>query len=219
MTTKFLSKHHLLALGFIFIGILSCPAFGQESLPSPLDKKVNFEITDSDPIFILRVLAAKSRLRIGFESFLYNATEKPHSISIRISGGTVRDVLNEFVEADPRYQWRAVDGVVNVAPRACEDGILDVVVHKFSVKDVTAESIGSIILDLPEVQTRLKSRGLSGSKAIDYDGPLRTLPQFSIDLSEITVRDILNEMLKRKYTDLWTVTFHGDDKTYVTISL
>jgi hypothetical protein len=74
-------------------------------------------------------------------------------------------------------------------------------------------------LILPDVKTRLPDLGLVGSKTSEYDGPVRDLPVFSIARSEVTLCDLLSEMLRKGYTDYWAIVRFRESNQYVALRM
>jgi hypothetical protein len=191
------------------------PAFSDDSVF--LERKVTLEVDHSKVGEILRILAARASVPIGFEGLPDEKVTKPLTIHMR---ATVREVLDRIVESDPRYEWEISDSVVNVVPRApANKRLLDVVIHNVSFENVDAEKLGSLIIDLPDVKARLAELGLMGSRASEYDGPLRDLPVFSVAKSEVVLSDLLNEILRKGYTNYWATIRFGESNQYVAIRM
>ena len=183
-----------------------------------MDRNITLKLYNSSMGESLRTLSSRANVPIGFEA-LPEDGKSSRTINFHLRA-SVREMLNRIVRPDRRYRWELKDGVVNVMPQeSAGNGLLDVVIQNVSLKDVDAEQLGTLILDLPEVRAKLGELGLTGSKTSEYDGPLRNLPVFSISKTHIVLRDLLNEVLRRGYTEYWIAMRYGDLNQYVAIRL
>jgi hypothetical protein len=181
-----------------------------------LDKRANLVLDNASPVTLLRTLSATSRVPIGIETI---PSDSGSTVSIQIVDGTVRQVLDQIVKADPRYRWEVREGVINLLPNERNDSLLDVTIVHFNFQDMDAEDVPAAILALPEVQAHLSAMRIVASKGVMYEGPVRKLPVFSITLSNVTVKEILNEILRRRYSNFWKVEINGHEQKRVSIWL
>ncbi len=205
----------------LVVGLMAVPTVSLAQAPDDevLAKRARVSQNRALPSSVLRLLSATSRIPIGFELIPSVREEDELRISINVMNGTVRDVLDHLVKQDPRYRWEIQDGIINVLPVEANGSILDVMVPFFNIQDVDAEDVPRALLDLSEVQSRLWILGLVGSNTVQYDGPVRDLPLFSLSMTNVTVRDILNEILRRGHSKSWEVSTRGKRKKQVSIWL
>lgn len=138
-------------------------------------------------------------------------------VSVNVREGTVRDVLDALIAQDPRYEWKVYDGVVNVVPKAGRDELLEAVlsteVSRFTVEPgASVSDIKSHIVALPEVKSKLDR-----AKVVVQLGELRggefspPSPDFALRVSNASVRDILNQIVRSSDVKYWVVNRFGDN--------
>ncbi|MFL6208833.1 MAG: hypothetical protein ACJ74W_08290 [Pyrinomonadaceae bacterium] len=199
--------------------ILSGHGMAQTNVPDPLNQKATLVI-DNNAYFILRVLSLKTKVPIGFEALPDELSRKGSSaISINVNPGTVRDALEAIVQADNRYTWELVNGVINVFPKDHQSSISDIEIPQFNVNDEEIAGIGFIITDLPEVRAKLKTLGVADNRMSDHGSAQQLKARVSFTLSKLTVREILNEMIKCNYINYWVIVRYGDSNELIRVQL
>lgn len=124
------------------------------------------------------------------------------------------------MQADPRYRWEEVDGVINVLPIDRKNSPLEIVVRHFRVDQVNKEEASQAVTELPEVKVKLKEMGLKRRDVISIIGiPEYNLPRFSLRLSNVTVRTVLNEILKKSGSYSWVSFRSGDHNEFFSIRM
>jgi len=211
----------IIKLKFIVLLILisALTGFGQQPADDFLSRSVpEMRMARVGVHQILSRLSVRYRVPIGFEAIPSETPPQPNEvISINIENGTVRDVLNAITEADSRYRWEEVDGVINVFPRERQDEILEVVVREFQVNRMPAARVREAITDLPEVKARLDSLGVSPLH-LTLMPHIRDRSLISLNLRNVTVRDILNEIARRSTSRYWVVSKFGDHNEFLIIN-
>ncbi len=132
----------------------------------------------------------------------------------------VKDLLDEVIKYDSRYQWNETNGVVNVSPKN-DYPIMDVRIAEFKIdilfpaprlpitKDTQFPILNELekkLIETKEFQAYLKERNLlartpnadkHGFMCCGFVGkPVQT--RISIDLKNATVREILNEIVRQR---------------------
>jgi len=127
---------------------------------------------------------------------------------------TLVEVLNQFVAEHSEYEWEISNGVVNVFPKeGRRDPILQQILSAeigiFSIKEgsVTWE-VEKALLGTPQVAAVMDSYGL---KAPNWNFSGFYLPNvgpnFKIDVSNMSVRSVLNNIVKESKTaKFWSVS-------------
>ena len=185
----------------------------QDGRSSLLNQKVHsIEISKANAHEVLGDLSKQYSIPIGVECSPYEDQEKTSDWPIKISDGNVRQVLDAFVKVKPDYKWEEVDGVINIFPIVARELILDIVIKDYLVKDKTPAEIVNTITDLPEVRTKLEELGLRR----DYTTPLPLAPpkrssRLSFSMHNVTVRDVLNRLIKTTNNKYWVIYRLGDD--------
>lgn len=194
----------------------------QHPMQDPLKRRVFFyEKVRVNAHFILRDLATTYKIQIGFEPIPEDfITRSDGIISIKIDEGTISDVLNAVAQSDPRYQWEEVDGVINVFPKEHRKSLLDTKVSSFYIDHSIKRDVADVIADLPEVRVALNRMGIDwrNESTLSNESCDQSIG-FSLKLHNVTVRTILNEIIKRDKCCYWYVNRHGENFKYVTINI
>ena len=139
---------------------------------------------------------------------------------------TLEEVLNQFVAEHPEYAWEIRDGVVNVFPK---DGRQDPIVKQilgteigtFAIKEKTVTfGVEAGLLATPELAALLKDYALTtpGWSFSGFYFP-NVGPNFKLDASNMTVRSILNTVVKdSKTAKFWSISRDSTEHT-LSISL
>jgi len=198
---------------------------GQNLKDNLLDRPVQqLEIKEKDVHSILLKIAYEYDVPIGLEEALTGSELSNKAIRINIHNGNLRDVLDELTAQDPRYEWKLVDGVINVFPKAYRDellkDILETQVQNLNIKPRTDKlHIRGAITDLPEVKSKLEMANVIpmniGFTSVDFAPPSR---EFSLNVERIKVRDILNQILKTSRWRYWIVSRYGDNNEQLVIN-
>jgi hypothetical protein len=127
-----------------------------------LGRKVTLALTDM-PSNVLRIVSAAAKVPIGIEVI----PDSKRTVKINQVRGNVRQVLEEIVNAEPRYKWEVRDGVINLMPRERNESLLDVMIPKFDLRDANAEDVPAALINLPEIQSWLSSDRDSGQSGFN----------------------------------------------------
>jgi hypothetical protein len=180
------------------------------------------ELSDANLHLALSKIASAYNTPIGLE--VAKGGSRGPQIKLNVQNASLRDVLIALIAQDSWYKWTVVDGVINVFPIADRDEfveqLLKIHVQQFDIKAGTGIwDIRASITNLPEVKASLESAKLIPSIAsftgADY---LEASPGFTLNLSGATVREILNEIIRRSDTKYWVVNRFGDNNELLTIN-
>ena len=161
-------------------------------------------------------------LTYGIPIGLEVATNEYHltRYSVDFKKGTLAELLTQFVKQNSLYDWKVVDGVVNVFPK---EGYRDFVtreflattVERFSVKERTScwNLIGSLATQ-PETKRILDAHKTTYTHPDPSGFYIQNVGRsFKLDVSDITVKSILNNVVGKSVTaKLWVIS-RRDDKT------
>ncbi len=205
-----------LVLGFIFFGIQT--SFSQEKCPEEiLNKPVKWLFENNSVGQILENVSFKAKIQIGFEELPTERGERQKVFTLGTFNGTVKEILDKVTILDSRYVWTIDNGVINVLPRKNPYSILNIRVSRFSLVNVDADAVGLELVEVSEVKSVLNVLKLKASKSFEYDGPYIDRPVFSIDFADITVLEILNEVIRKSYSRTWTIERYGENNQYVSV--
>lgn len=183
-----------------------------------LDKKITFVLNDINQELVLKSFARKSGIPLGFYRVRPIDHNSPLKISIRVVDGKVRDILEQFVRADPRYTWLTLDGVVNIVP-VDMPLVLRTCVRAVDFRDIDIDDLGAVLLGLPEVQSVLEVEGLSNSKIRVSYGSRKQGESVSVRSEGGSVQEILNSRLRKKDAQFWVTEYSGARSEYLSIVL
>jgi len=158
-----------------------------------------------DMAHLLASLAESSGTAIGLET---DPRKTMSQITLDLENVTLREILNGVVQSEPRYRWREVDGVIEVVPVNQTISLLDTPVNTFKVSDVSTASAIDHLLSLPEVQSVIRSMSLTRSSspvasAARNAEARNTEKKISLDLSGVTVRQVLDLIAADSDTKFW----------------
>jgi hypothetical protein len=202
----------ILALSSVFLS--SCNTSpGPKYLPDgPLNQKVsNYEESGHDLEATVNEVREKFRVPVGMD---LEASSDRRPVSINVPRGNVADVLNAIVAQQHGFKWAEVNGVVNIGPQHNANSILELRIAHFRINQASYDQVDDAIVSLPEVKTWLEGNHLTvdGSRVvIGGVGPGQPFkPLVSLDLQGITLREILNRIIKCPGYDEWTIS-RGED--------
>jgi hypothetical protein len=180
----------------------------------------NLKAEKMSTLGLLKELAVNYKVPVGFEEATPdNGVESAPEIDINLQRGTVKDVLDIITGVDSKYEWKVIDGVINVYPKIRQNNILDIVVQQFSVNRESKSDISEALTDLPEVKAKLmemKVRPLQftiGSLAAEGRSTI------VLQVQNVTVRKLLNEIAKQSDSYYWVVFRFGKDNEFMIVRL
>lgn len=197
-------------------------AQGQTSVTELLSRRLEPLETEADSVHLmLAKISNDYGIPIGFEA----ATEgESPLLSVVIQNRSLKEVLDEIVRKDPRYEWVIADGVINVRPRSERDPILMRLVET-RIKDLDVKKGASLfrarsqIVETPEVQEILRQANMSLPYDIKFGGEFAKLGRdFSHHFSNATVREILNQVIRTSDVKYWIVNRGGKDKEFLILN-
>lgn len=144
-----------------------------------------------------------------------------HPISVNVHRGKVADVLNAIVEQQRGFRWGVINGVVNIGARQNANSLVDLRISHFRIDRASFDQIYTSIDLLPEVKKWLEDNHLAehGARvvtgAVSPGQPFK--PLVSVDLQNVTLREILNSIIKCAGYHAWSVSRYGENKQYIMI--
>jgi hypothetical protein len=123
-----------IVVGVVAVLASPCPAIAQNVSSAPLAVRMPDDATNADVELIVSI-ATRLGVPLGFEAVgalservsmpykTQSSRDAPKIVSVRprprdVRGLTLRQALDAAVASDRRYEWREMDGVVVVRPRA-----------------------------------------------------------------------------------------------------
>jgi|SRR5580704_3824539 hypothetical protein len=211
-----------LIIGQILSASVGAGSLGKSVTKNPLSKKITaFEENAPYMSEMLLRISQKYGVRIGVDL----GPKSPHSpIAVYVAQGNVEDLISATVAKTPGYKWTEVGGVVNIGPETDATTLLDIVIPHFQVKHATPADIHSLICSLPEVKLWLEQNHLEERTAFVSDiligkNGVTNQPRVSLNVRNMTLRTIMNRMVKSPGFSSWMVGRWGDRDQYLTIGV
>jgi hypothetical protein len=173
----------------------------------------------------LSKIAYKYSVPIGIELPPETMDSGRSNVSVEISEGTFSDVLTTIFDQAQDFRWELRDGVINVIPKGpYSDGLLSEIINtrinRFSIdQGVSKMQIRHALTKCPEIQKIIGDNSLEVDDGTFSEG-LRSLGKgFSLHLSNTSIRDVLNSIVKDTSTRYWIATRTGENGRYFFIGL
>lgn len=185
----------------IFLGVCGVSTSGvmaQQSAPPTL-RVIQY---DGDITMILAALPNTFGVTVGLEL----DTERYHSVRVVMQDATVRDVLNGVVQSSKKYEWRQIDGFVDVWPSAGSNPLLETRIN-LDVKDLSPSEAFDELFNLPEVQASMAALKLK-RRAPDVSPAKLRSSRFSVKLEGVTLREALNRIAQQSRIGIWIFRHH-----------
>jgi len=192
--------------------VVASAALGQEpARPQATPEPLRVIVYDGQLRALLATFAEQYHVVIGFES----DAQSPERIKFEARDVTFHQTLDAMVIAEPRYQWREIDGSIEFYPTVRINPVLDTVIQNFEVKDSRfAEAVDSLI-NLPEVKSSLAAMALTRNES--GNRPRGVGNAFSLRVEQVTVRQALHQIAKRSGTYFWSFHVFGDKQKFFSV--
>ncbi len=141
----------------------------------------------------VRELTGAAHLVVGFEE----SAERQAPLSDRraeshsgqsVLGGTVRDALDRFVQMNPRYEWREMNGVPVIRPRAAWTDPRDPLNQRVETFSCLNADWHSVLLDIAHLMNPSIVRPASGPPAGGWN--------LTLNIDGATILEILNHAVR-----------------------
>jgi hypothetical protein len=185
------------------------------------NKKVeSFHVVASTVGDALSKFASDHQVPIGFEVVYRSGltTSEPSELSeISVDNATVKDVMEAIVAAAPAYRWTESDGTINVLPRQNPSSLLNVQISDFVINERNSdEAIGDLLasheVKLWLLNTAQTERSFYTLPKDATKGRVRSLA-----LKNVTVRTVLNEIMKTSGSEFWIFFRYGAKGQYFSL--
>jgi hypothetical protein len=187
---------------------------------------VEVNIQESNIHLALSKLANQYQLPIGLEVAADDDLLKDRNLAVRVKAGTVKDVLDAIATQCPDYTWELKDEVINVFPKRPNrdpllENILAVRLKTFAIEKGTARiEFTKAVVSSHELSSLLEANGLSVEYEIFSKHDIRALGRrFSVNVSDVTVKSLLNQVIKRSETKYWLLNRYGENRQYLLLKL
>ena len=147
------------------------------------------------------VRLSRPGIPVGVEAV--NGAER--AVDLDLKGATVADVLNAATLADPRYQWREVDGVTNLFPAKGADPIFDITINSFEAQNETTIQMINQLLNTPEVKGYLAHTNIQANTLIAGSVSIPP-PRGYLSINNEKLRQALNGVLVKTRSVYWSAS-------------
>jgi hypothetical protein len=173
----------------------------------------------------LHDIADKYNIPIGVEISPDDDLLKERKILVQFDSGTLKDALNSVVSQNPLYTWNIEDDVVNVFPKNNREpllkALLEARIETISIPPGTSRfSFRESLIKSPELKGILASFGVESNNEVFLSRDIAALGRgFSLSLSDVTVKSILNRVIRESETKYWIINRDGPHRQYVLLNL
>jgi len=159
---------------------------------------------DGEMASLLATLAEQFSVTIGMEVDSKYSTH----VSLFLREATLADVLNAIVKSAPSYQWRELNGCIEVLPVKAGNSLLDKTISNFWISDVVQTEAVNRLMNQGEVQGNLEAMGLTRRETGSAEHMNNT--RFSLDLQGVTIRQALHQIAKESGGRFWLFQTRND---------
>lgn len=175
----------------------------------------NFEWESSDVVSALMTSFSTTKTPAGVSEIFLKYGESRQKFDLTPNNLFLSDVLTKIITVEPRYQWRKEEnGVVNVFP-VDDYSILNERIPEFKFDNKNKGELIRELIKTKEFKKYLKDNNLSTYPLTICCGLQDPRPprQFSIEIKNATVREILNEIVRLNGASTWL--YHEYESKFV----
>jgi hypothetical protein len=186
----------------------------------------NLNLKASNIHLILSRLSAAAKIPVGLEVSPNDDLLIDRDIKVQIQKGTFRTALDSIVKQNPLYTWKIQNGVVNVLPtdKNRDDlirAVLETKLERFAIqRGMSRFALRQTVTAMSEVKSVLAKENVHPENqsfmSRDFD-PLGR--NFSLELSNVSVIELLNRVIRDSQTNYWVVVRQGERKEYFVLNL
>ena len=160
-------------------------------------------------------IGTKFHVRFGLE---YEASDKDRdAFTLNLSADTVAQIMDELVSQKPKYKWKLVDGIYDIYPKESTDSVTEVKIKAFHISNENFQVVSHKLVDIPEIKEWLAKNGVK-RREFQIGSGGETESRISLNLSQTTLRSVLNQIVGKDGRTYWVVVRYGDKLEYVSIA-
>lgn len=175
---------------------------------------------------ILSEIAYKYNVPIGLEVSSNDDLLKDNRIEVDVKDGTIKDLLNSVVRQRTLYIWEVRDNVINVFPKENNrdlslKSLLESKFKKFLIKKGTSRfGLREAITKSLELKDLLDKNNIIIENEVFTSRDIAMLGrEFSIERSDVSLKSLLNEVIKDSQTKYWIINRLGENRQYLLLNL
>jgi len=218
----------VLGLSTLFLVIFTSTSFAQSEArgreKKPIEMAVtNLQIEAKNINQALAEIAYKYSVPISLEVAIDEDLSK--GLSVQLKKGTLADVLDNIVKQKPSYTWEAMETTISVFPKTgfrdpLLQTVLEIRIDHFVVPKGTARiTFQRALTQTPELKYVLASYRVR--PLIEAFSSYEIKPfgrDFSLDVENVSVRSILDNVIKNSQTKYWFINREGENREYLLIN-
>jgi hypothetical protein len=209
----------VVAIHCSFVSVLAAGAFTEADL---LTRKIQ-ATTIKNKTFdqVLDILTIDYQIPVGIE---LSASKLPRrKINLELPETNLKEFLNAVFAKDPQYTWKLEGDVINVWPLTGRDALMEILletkISHFSFTEAASTyRIHGDIMDLPEIKTKLIVAGVDPMIFLNSGTMVKVGKGIWFDETNLTLRQLLNTILKKTESKRWVLYRWGDNNEYITLT-
>src|SRR5688572_82426 len=132
-----------------------------------IEQIIDLHINQGTLRYALSTLSVDKRVPIGFVPKLGH--KDVYNLNINLDNAPLKTVLDAIIQQQPDYRWEVRDDVINILPTKSSDGFIETFlstrVQRFDPPKIPSSSrLRDAVIELPEVQTLLKTNGITAER-------------------------------------------------------
>jgi hypothetical protein len=168
---------------------------------APLSVRVHDLTITSHTINVLATLAQKYHVVIGLYGTFIG--DDSHDIAISLKDGTLDEVFDAIVRADPRLEWKqANNGAIHFIFLDTPLSLFDITVHSFDVEDPRRMQIADSLAQIPEIAGWLRDHRCDMYELIQGHFP-NEWGKFAVHARDTPFSAVLDGIAARSGTYFW----------------
>jgi len=178
----------------------------------------DFVITGQAPN-VLYETAEKYQVVIGIYGTFVNYQARPVNISIK--NGTLKDVFDAVVSADPQLEWHETKkGSVHFINRRAPLPLMDVIVESFDARNPKSGDMYGLVSNIPEIHRWLRIHKCPTEATTMMAGSGQTQwEDFSVHARNVPLFSIFDEVAAKSHTYFWSVMQIGSHSCAINMQL
>lgn len=164
---------------------------------------------------ILVALAERYKVVIGVSGALVGADRQV--VNISVADGNLKEVLDSIAKQDPRFEWNEnVDNSIYVRVKNAPLSLSQARVSSVNIENPGRLEFVHQLSQVPEVASWLQQNDCLMDELISGPAP-RSWGQFSVQLNNVPVSDVLDEIASKSQTYFWSIIKYHDEPCYINV--
>ena len=219
-----------LRVSLLLAVIFGSSLFGQAEPHTLHNKELDIPVTDlnieaQNIHLLLSKIAYLYSVPISLEVAIDDELSKSKHLKIQIKTGTLANVLDSIVRQKRSYTWEVSEHTIRIFPKSqFRDPLLAVlldlrIAHLATSKPIVKFTFRQQLTQQPELKRLLESYGVTASIEAFSGYYFRPFGRdFSLDLENVSVRSILDYVIKNSETKYWFINRYGKNREYLLIN-